>query len=107
MDERTITVKLTEDQYQCVQAQLENRNYLSGEAVDENEYLANALASYASLKETSQYYMETSETLCKRNQSLERACDIHYTNLLSVKSVWNWIQWKFFGKTLQGKYNNV
>ena len=101
---KTITVELTEDQYSCVQAQLENRNYISGETVDENEYLAKALTSHASLKETHQHYMSISEKLYKRVHSLENACDIHYTNLLNVKNFWNWIQWKFFGKTLQGAY---
>ena len=51
MNQHTITVTLTEDEYNCVQAQLENRDYLMKNKVTENEYLATALTKHAGLKE--------------------------------------------------------
>ena len=107
MNQHTITVTLTEDEYNCVQAQLENRDYLMKNKVTENEYLATALTKHAGLKETSKHYMDVCATLDNRIQSLERACNIHYTNMISVKSVWCWIKWKFFNKTLVGDYDGI
>lgn len=100
----TVTVELTEDEYSCVQAQLENRKHILGEDVSENEYLANALSGHAALRETKQHYMNICEEYGDKIKSLERAIDIHYTNLFSMKNIWHWLRWKLFHKTVVGNY---
>ena len=106
MGQHTVTINLTEDEHNRVQAQLENRKYLNNdEDITENEFLAKAVVSYSGLKETSKHYMDACATLDNRILSLERACNIHYTNMIGIKSVWCWIKWKFFNKTLVGDYD--
>lgn len=99
-----ITITLTEREYNCVKTQLENRGYLEGKDLSENEYLANALCSYAGLKESKESWFNISKGFESQIKSLERACQIHCDNLMSLKGVYNWIKWKFFNKSLVGRY---
>ena len=101
---RTMTVELTEDEYSCAQTQLENKRHILSQEVSDNEYLAKALCGHASLRETKQHYMNICEKFENRIQSLERAVDTHYTNLLSMKRIWHWLRWKLFHKTVVGNY---
>ena len=77
---RSFQIKLSEDEFNRIQAQLESKDFFddSDDILTDRDYIAKALVSYGSLRQSLEYYKKESERLEKQISDLDRALNFYY-----------------------------